>query len=105
MSSGDAVLSLRNVSKRYPILGSSLELKTTLLHPIRTLRQRRKRRFWAVRGVNLDVERGEIFGIIGANGSGKSTLLRIIAGLRPTRRSHPEDVFRPCRTGVGPTRR
>jgi len=81
MSSGDAVLSLRNVSKRYPILGSSLELKTTLLHPIRTLRQRRKRRFWAVRGVNLDVERGEFFGIIGANGSGKSTLLRLIAGL------------------------
>ncbi len=33
--------------------------------------------------VNLEVESGEIVGIIGANGSGKSTLLRIIAGIYP----------------------
>jgi ABC-type polysaccharide/polyol phosphate transport system ATPase subunit len=41
--------------------------------------------FWAVKDVDLDVERGCCLGIIGENGSGKSTLLRVIAGvIRPT---------------------
>lgn len=41
--------------------------------------------FWAVKDVDLAVERGSCLGIIGENGSGKSTLLRLIAGvIRPT---------------------
>ena len=82
---GEPALQLRNVSKRYPILSSSVEVKSAFVHPLRTLRIGRKRRFWAVRDVELDVERGEFFAIVGANGSGKSTLLRLMAGLsRPT---------------------
>jgi ABC-type branched-subunit amino acid transport system ATPase component/ABC-type branched-subunit amino acid transport system permease subunit len=34
----------------------------------------------AVRGVDLDVRRGEILGIIGPNGAGKTTLFEIVAG-------------------------
>jgi lipopolysaccharide transport system ATP-binding protein len=42
--------------------------------------------FWALRDVNLGVERGEILGVVGPNGSGKSTLLQIVSGiLEPTR--------------------
>jgi ABC-type polysaccharide/polyol phosphate transport system ATPase subunit len=41
--------------------------------------------FWAVRDVDVVIERGCCLGIIGENGSGKSTLLRMIAGvIRPT---------------------
>ena len=34
-----------------------------------------------VRGVSLDIERGEFFAILGPSGCGKTTLLRLIAGL------------------------
>ena len=37
--------------------------------------------FWALRGINISVERGEVLGILGENGSGKSTLLRLIQGI------------------------
>lgn len=39
----------------------------------------------AVRGLNFDVARGELFGIVGPDGAGKTTTLRMLAGvLRPT---------------------
>ena len=37
----------------------------------------------AVDGIDLRVERGEIFGLIGHNGAGKSTLFKMILGLVP----------------------
>lgn len=37
--------------------------------------------FKVLNGINLNVDEGEIFGIIGRSGSGKSTLLRCINGL------------------------
>ena len=41
--------------------------------------------FTAVDRINFEVERGEIFGFLGANGAGKSTAIRMMCGLlKPT---------------------
>lgn len=38
-------------------------------------------KFQALKGINLHIERGEIFGFIGPNGAGKTTTMRIVCGL------------------------
>jgi ABC-2 type transport system ATP-binding protein len=45
--------------------------------------RRRFGNFWAVDGVDFEVRRGEIFGLLGANGAGKSTTFRMLCGLLP----------------------
>ncbi|HSS70674.1 MAG TPA: ABC transporter ATP-binding protein [Casimicrobiaceae bacterium] len=37
--------------------------------------------FQALKGVNLDIRRGEIFALLGPNGAGKTTLISIICGI------------------------
>ena len=55
--------------------------------PMLELRRARKQygKFVAVKGLDLTVHRGEIFGFLGPNGAGKTTTIRMVAGvLRPT---------------------
>ena len=37
--------------------------------------------FEAIRGIDISIEKGEIYGLLGPNGAGKSTLIKTISGL------------------------
>ncbi len=43
-------------------------------------------RFKGIEDVDISVQKGEVFGLLGTNGAGKTTILRIIMGLiKPTK--------------------
>ena len=51
--------------------------------------EKRYKKFNVLNGLNLHIERGSIYGLIGKNGAGKTTLIRIICGLQtPTNGSY-----------------
>ena len=50
-------------------------------------------RIYALFGVSLEIEEGEIFTVLGPNGAGKTTLLRTIAGLLKDQPKKGEIVF------------
>ena len=71
----------RNLGIRYNLnFTKKTKLHTTFAN-ILDPRRRRKGHFWALRGVDFTVHRGEAVGIIGPNGSGKSTMLLALAGI------------------------
>jgi lipopolysaccharide transport system ATP-binding protein len=73
---------VQDLGKRYEIYARPHH---RLLQTLFRGRREFYREFWALRGVTLEIGRGETVGIIGRNGSGKSTLLQLIAGtLIPT---------------------
>jgi lipopolysaccharide transport system ATP-binding protein len=75
------VISVQNVSKVYHLYQHPFDRVLGGL----ALSRRRSAEFWALRNINLHVEKGEVLAIVGPNGSGKSTLLQIISGiLQPT---------------------
>ncbi len=82
MMENESIVQLNNIGKQYRMYNSE---SGRLLHSLFPFLRQQTISFTALEGINLEVGRGEIVGIIGRNGSGKSTLLRIVAGItQPT---------------------
>ena len=81
----ESIISLENVSVSYRL--PSERIGTFKEYAIRALQRKIKiQNFWALTGVNLQVNKGEVFGLIGNNGAGKSTMLKVISKvLKPSK--------------------
>ena len=73
----DAVIELEGVGKRF----TKYDDRPTLLNALRLQRRTTRSHLWAVRGVDMEIQRGESVGVLGRNGAGKSTMLQMLAGV------------------------
>lgn len=75
-------IELQGIKKSFRLFhGGPGSLKSLVL----SFRRKRLEEFWALKGIDLSVSRGETVAVIGKNGSGKSTMLGIVGNIyKPT---------------------
>jgi ABC-2 type transport system ATP-binding protein len=81
MEAGKHSIILRNVSKTFRFREKEPRSIQELVTGFYKIKPRRVIK--ALSNINIEIGRGEFFGVIGKNGSGKSTLLHIMSGLMP----------------------
>jgi ABC-2 type transport system ATP-binding protein len=67
-----SIIETFNLTKKYPQVKRYHEI---IIHPFQ------KREITALDGINIRVEKGEVFGLLGPNGAGKTTLIKTLCTL------------------------
>ncbi|MBI4650253.1 ABC transporter ATP-binding protein [Candidatus Desantisbacteria bacterium] len=75
------VIKLENVNKTFHIREKRYLTVRDRVYNI--FKPNPKRKIYALKNINLEIKKGEFFGIIGKNGSGKSVLIHIMTGAYP----------------------
>ena len=85
-------IKINNLSKSFKLFKRSAGLKGAL----KSFFNREYQVFTALENINLEIEEGEIIGILGENGAGKTTLIKLMIGLLyPNKGSVLIDGFNP----------
>lgn len=77
----EVVIDIKNIKKTFYVKENSNDsIRESFFN---MFNQGRTKKIEALKGIDLQVKKGEFLGIIGRNGSGKSTLLKIMTGAMP----------------------
>ncbi|KQY91998.1 teichoic acid ABC transporter ATP-binding protein [Paenibacillus sp. Root52] len=80
----DVAVRVDHVSMKYKLMSGKVNsLKQVFINAM--TRKITYEEFSALEDVSFEIQKGEVFGVVGLNGAGKSTLLKIVAGIiKPT---------------------
>lgn len=78
--SNNVAISVKNLHKSFKLPTEHVSgLKQAIFNRLRGIKGYTEQK--VLRGIDIEIKKGEFVGIVGRNGSGKSTLLKILAGI------------------------
>ena len=86
------LIKINNITKTFKLF----KRKAGLYESLKSFLNRKYEYFTALKDISLNIDKGEIVGILGENGAGKTTLIKLIVGLlHPTSGNITVDKYNP----------